>query len=81
MNRKHFLIYFFNDVLEVTIPKDWARLNQHRFPDYNFVNANNTPTTDVIEVCLINVLGFTMIANDAIVVCYKLCGAVDAPVE
>jgi hypothetical protein len=72
MNREHFLIYLINEILQQTTPKDWARANQHYFPDYNFMNANNTPTTDAIEAYLVTHLGFTMLANNEIVICYKL---------
>ena len=72
MNRPHFLIYYSNNVLTQTTPKDWARVNSQYFPHHNFMNANNTPTTDVIEAYLVTNLDFTMLANNEIVICYKI---------
>lgn len=71
MNRKHFVIYLLNNEIITTTPKDWSRANENHFQDFNFMNGNNTPTTDVIESYLILNLGFTRVENDNAVVCFK----------
>ena len=65
MNRKHFLIYYLNDVLAQTTPKDWARANYQHFPNYNFQGAN-IPTTETIEAYLIRECDYSKLENNEI---------------
>jgi len=69
-NKKHFIIYNNGGVISATTPKNWARANQNYFPQYNFINSDNTPTVEVIETFLIQ-NNFTRILNDEIVILYN----------
>jgi pectate lyase len=69
-NKKHFVIYNNNGVISATTPKDWARANQHLFPNSTFQGSNNTPTVNEIENVLKN-SGFAEINNFEIVIHYQ----------
>ncbi len=70
INKKHFILFNNNGIISATTPKDWARANQHFFPNYNFTNSDNTPTVNIIEQYLINNLAYHKVDNDEIVICY-----------
>lgn len=72
MNRKHFIIYYHDNKLIQTTPKNWARNNKKEFPKHNFEDSDNTPTTEAIENYLINQYGFKILADSELVICYKL---------
>ena len=69
-NKKHFVLYNNGGVISATTPKNWARANQNSFPQYDFINSDNTPTVEVIEAFLIQT-GFTRMLNDEIVILYN----------
>ncbi len=52
MRKKHFIIYYQQGTgtYVVTEPKPWARENQNHFPNHNFIDNDNTPTTDEKEI-------------------------------
>ena len=70
MNRKHYVIYFENDTLIETTPKEWARANPELFSEYNF--SNQMPTTDAISAYLVKNLNFTRIENVTRVITIEL---------
>lgn len=72
MNRKHIIIYYENNRLIETTPRNWARLNQGYFPNYTFLNSNSTPVSEAVNNVLVNQLGFTRIENEEKVICFKL---------
>lgn len=62
MRNKHFLIYYKKGTgtYIVTEPKPWARENQIHFPNFNFANSDNEPTTENIEKYLMEKFKFIM---------------------
>lgn len=69
-NKKHFILYNNGGLISATTPKNWARANQNYFPQYNFINSDNTPTVDAIELFL-EQNNFNKIENKEIVVMYN----------
>lgn len=72
MNKRHFVVYFENNVAITKTSKDWARENQEHFPNYSFINSDNEPTSNAIDLYLVDKLGFTLVSDDEKFVCYKL---------
>lgn len=70
VNKKHFIIYNNGGVISSTTPKDWARANQHCFPDKDFTDSDNTPTVEEIENYLTQHKHFGHLSNDEVVICY-----------
>jgi len=70
MNRKHYVIYFENEILIETTPKDWAREHPEDFPEYNF--EEKMPTSDKISAHLIKEFGFTRIESENRVITIQL---------
>lgn len=72
MRKKHYVVYFENGNIIFKTSKDWAFENQHHFPTFSFVDSANTPTSNAIDLYLVDNLGFTLVADDEKFVCYKL---------
>jgi hypothetical protein len=70
MNRRHYVIYFDDELLIETTPKDWARENENLFPDYNF--DVEMPTSNKIESYLVAEKGFTRIESKNRVITLEL---------
>lgn len=64
MAAKHFMIYCHKEpgTYVVTEPRPWASENRHHFLNYNF-QPNNHPTTDVVEVWLIENRNFQRVVD------------------
>jgi hypothetical protein len=69
-NRKHFIVFNNGGVISATTPKDWARAHQGEFANFDFANADNTPTVDQIEDHLVAEHGYSRIDNAEIVIHY-----------
>lgn len=69
-NKKHFILFNNGGVISATTPKDWARGHQHAFPNFNFSDADNTPTVEQIENYLTGHLHYSRIENPEVVICY-----------
>lgn len=69
-NRNHYVIYFEKDQIITTTPKDWARLNEDKFPSYNF--SEKMPTTDEISAFIVKNYGYTRIENENRVITIQL---------
>ena len=65
MAAKHFMIYYQqgSGTYLLTEPRPWARENRHHFPNYTF-QADNHPTTEVIEEWLIDNRNFQKVFNN-----------------
>lgn len=72
MRKKHYVVYFENTNLIFKTSKEWASENQHYFPNHTFVDSANTPTSNAIDLLLVDNLGFTLVADEEKFVCYKL---------
>lgn len=70
MNRKHYVIFFENEELIQTTPKDWAREHEDEFPNFNF--NEKMPTTDQISAHLVQNYGYTRIEGRNRVVTIEL---------
>lgn len=66
MAKKHFIIYYAKGTgtYVTTEPKPWARENQNLFPNFNFVDKDNSPNTHTIENLLIAQYGFKIVYQD-----------------
>ena len=71
MNKRHYVVYFENEVAITKTSREWARENQGHFKNFNFIN-NNEPTSNIIDHYLVDNLGFTLISDDEKFVCFKL---------
>ena len=69
-NRNHYVIYFENNQLRQTTPKEWARIHESEFPKYDFKIV--MPTTDEISAHLVKNCGFTRIESENRVVTIQL---------
>lgn len=70
MNKKHYVIFFEDERAKTLLSKDWARNNQHCFPEYDF--NSKAPTSNTIDHYLVENLGFTLISDNEKFVCFKL---------
>ena len=70
INKKHYLLFNNAGVVSATTPKNWARANQNKFPNYSFEDAENTPRTKEIEKYLEEILRFKRIENYEMVILY-----------
>ncbi|WP_291098488.1 MULTISPECIES: hypothetical protein [unclassified Flavobacterium] len=72
MNKKHYVIYFDENINQAVTKtsREWARDNQNHFPDYDFIES--IPTSNTIDHFLVDELGYTLISDDEKFVCFKL---------
>jgi hypothetical protein len=66
MAKKHFMIYYKKGTgtYITTEPRPWSRENQNLFPNFNFVDNNNSPNTNFIENLLTNDHNFIRVYDD-----------------
>ncbi len=55
MNKKHLLIINNQDIYNITTPKKMSKRESKKFPDFNFINSDNTSTDIQIEKILTQV--------------------------
>lgn len=71
MRKRHFVVYFENFIAVTKSSKDWARENRQYFPAHTF-SERDLPTSNKIDLYLVDNLGFTLSSDKEKFVCFKL---------
>jgi hypothetical protein len=70
MNKKHYVIFWENGIVQTLRSKEWADQNRDCFK--NTFIGNDIPTSNDIDRFLVSERGFTLVSDNEKFVCFKL---------